>query len=129
MAAYVGTPAGGVLFSLEAFGTYYSVRTFVKIAYVAIVAGFTTKALNIWVNPKIRLIPPWERSLYLPNSLFELFTFSLLIIMMGFAGKLIVWLNERILYLRESWSKQQTHLYKQKRTKYGNSILNHFLQT
>src|SRR3989338_7625056 len=100
------TPGGGVLFALEVMGTYYSLRGYLKSFYVAVVAAFTSRLFNSAVNVNLNFALNWNFKLTYPSfSIPELIAFAILGFIMGFVGIIFVFLNDKILRLRDRFGK------------------------
>ncbi|KAG2381385.1 hypothetical protein C9374_006374 [Naegleria lovaniensis] len=78
--ANFGAPGGGVLFALEAIGTYYSVRTYIKSFFVAVLAALTARLLHSAVSNQFTFLPSaWNINFTLPAyTIPDLFSFIFL---------------------------------------------------
>ncbi|KAL9653793.1 hypothetical protein ABK040_012854 [Willaertia magna] len=100
--ANFGTPAGGVLFALEAVGTYYSLRNYLKSFYVAVFAAFTSRLLHCAVDRSLYILPNWIVYFNVPSyTIPDLIPYAMLGVVMGFLGVLFTFINEKMLLLRD----------------------------
>ncbi|KAF0976141.1 hypothetical protein FDP41_004816 [Naegleria fowleri] len=100
--ANFGAPGGGVLFALEAIGTYYSVRTYVKSFFVAVLAALTARLLHSAVSNQFTFLPSvWNINFTLPAyTIPDLFSFIFLGVFLGLMGVAFVLFNEFMLKMR-----------------------------
>lgn len=99
--AVFGAPAGGVLFALEAVGTYYSLRNYLKNFYVALLAAFVSRLLHSLHDQSILLVPVYHVTLDVPSfTIIDFVTLGFLGVVMGLLGVLFAFLNEKLLWLR-----------------------------
>lgn len=107
VAANFSTPGGGVLFALEAVGTYYSLRNYLKTFYVAVIAAFTSRLFNSTVNLNLNFVQNWTVKLPFPSyTIPELIAHAILGVLMAFVGIGFTYLNEKILQLRDKFGKR-----------------------
>ena len=116
--AVFGTPAGGVLFALEAVGTYYSLRNYLKNFYVALLAAFVSRLLHSLHDLSILLLPVYDVSLVVPSyTIIDFFTLALLGVVMGLLGVLFSVLNEKLLWLRNKIGRRYFLFFRRKHFK------------
>ena len=90
------------MFALEAVGSYYSLRNYLKSFYVAVIAAFTSRLAHSIVDASWYIPPVWSVTLTLPAySIPDLLAFALLGIVMGLLGVVFTIINVKLLQLRD----------------------------
>ncbi|KAG2386121.1 hypothetical protein C9374_002567 [Naegleria lovaniensis] len=113
--AVFGTPAGGVLFALEAVGTYYSLRNYLKNFYVALIAAYVSRLLHSWHEYSILLVPVYNVNLDVPSfTVMDFLSLGFLGIVMGLLGVLFTFLNEKLLWLRNKIGRRYFLFFRRK---------------
>nr|CAG4718629.1 unnamed protein product [Naegleria fowleri] len=113
--AVFGTPAGGVLFALEAVGTYYSLRNYLKNFYVALIAAYVSRLLHTWQEHSILLVPVYNVNLDVPSfTVMDFLSLGFLGIIMGLLGVLFTFLNEKLLWLRNKIGRRYFLFFRRK---------------
>ncbi|KAG2389599.1 hypothetical protein C9374_014159 [Naegleria lovaniensis] len=124
VAANFSTPGGGVLFALEAVGTYYSLRNYLKTFYVAVVAAFTSRLFNAAVNLNLNFVQNWTVRLPFPSyTIPELIAHAILGVLMSFVGIGFTYLNEKVLQLRDRYGKRYLIFKSERLAKYKFMLL------
>uniref|UniRef100_A0A674DZ46 Chloride voltage-gated channel 2 n=1 Tax=Salmo trutta TaxID=8032 RepID=A0A674DZ46_SALTR len=94
-------PIGGLLFSIEAMSTFFTVRNYWRGFFAATVTAFMYRVLAVWNRDEVTitaLLPTNFRQDF-PFDLQELPAFAVLGIVSGFGGALFVCLNRQIVQL------------------------------
>ncbi|XP_014070422.2 chloride channel protein 2 [Salmo salar] len=94
-------PVGGLLFSIEAMSTFFTVRNYWRGFFAATVTAFMYRVLAVWNRDEVTitaLLPTNFRQDF-PFDLQELPAFAVLGIASGFGGALFVCLNRQIVQL------------------------------
>ncbi|KAL9645949.1 hypothetical protein ABK040_001057 [Willaertia magna] len=108
--------SGGVLFALEAVGTYYSLRNYLKSFYIAVVAAYTSRLFTSLVNLNLYMLTNWSVKMAFPSfTIPELIAYAILGIILGFLGVGFVSINEKLLQLRDRFGKLYFGFFKLKK--------------
>jgi len=98
----MSAPIGGFVFALEIVGTYFSMRSYLKIFYVAVMSAYTARFFHALVGLNLNLEMNWSFNLLFPSfSIPELIAFVILAVIMSFVGLLFTQVNAKLLKIRD----------------------------